>query len=486
MNSLRSRLLVSLVLGTLVVLLLGGGGLYWFMRQSLIGQQDRLLESRARSITLLVSYEHGRVEFEQDDDLTNDAKDTLFSVEDPNGTVLRQSPLLGGHTLARRSLLETAEPGDSATFDVELPGDEDGRALSIVFVPRVDAEEEPELESLRRQCYIVTVAGSVEPIERAMSVLVSALVGIGLAVLGTIAVVLWVGIRYALVPVDQLGAAMRRTDALTPEPIATPTHCPSELRPVYTELDRLIERIRSAMEWERLFADATAHELRTPIAELRTVTEVAERWPEEEDPKQAFGEARMIADEMDRMIESLLTMTRSRGLELPPGTEAISLAPIVDRIVKSTENHQRGLDVEVKLDQFAAWRAPEWVAELIARNIITNAFAHTPAGGHVEIAVRDDGGGQAAFIVRNGPVDLDPEDITHLAKPFWRKDAARSDRDHVGLGLSVVERMAEVVGLVFIPTIDTEHKILSIRIAPAAACDDRTCERDVESEGDRP
>lgn len=486
MNSLRSRLLISLVLGTLVVLLLGGGGLYWFVRQSLIGQQDRLLESRARSIALLVSYEHGRVEFEQDDDLTSDAKDTLFSVEDPNGTVLRQSQSLGGHALARRSLLETAEPGDSASFDVELPGDEDGRALSMVFIPRIDAEEERESGSVIGQHYIVTVASSAEPIERALAVLVSALIGIGLAVIGTIVGVLWVGIRYALVPVDQLGAALRHTDASLPEPIATPPGCPSELRPVYEELDRLIERIRSAMEWERLFADATAHELRTPIAELRTVTEVAERWPEEEDQMQVIQEARSIADEMDRMIESLLTMTRSRGLKMPPGTEAVPLSPIVEHIVKGTEVKGRDLHVEITLDPNAAWRTPVWVAELIARNLITNAFSHTPAGGRVEIAVCEGEGDQASLIVRNGPVDLDPDDMAHLAKPFWRKDAARSDRNHVGLGLSVVERMAEAVGLVFRPMLDTEHQTLSIQIGPVIACVDRAGERDVKSEGGRP
>ena len=483
MSSLRSRLLISLVLGTLVVLLLGGGGLYWFVRESLIGQQDRLFDSRARSIALLVSFEHGRVKFEQDDDLSSDTKNTLFSVDDANGTVLRQSPSLGGRALARPLLLDTAKPGDSASFDVELPGDEDGRALSMVFVPRVDTEEEHESGSFDRQHYIVTVASSVEPIERALSVLVSALIGIGLAVIGTIMGVLWVGIRYALVPVDQLGAALRHTDASMPEPIAIPPRCPSELRPVYKELDRLIERIRSAMEWERLFADATAHELRTPIAELRTVTEVAERWPDEEDPKQAVGEARQIAAEMDRMIESLLTLTRSRGLKLLSGTQATRLAPIVESLVKSTEDRQRDLEVEVKSDQTAAWRAPEWVAELIARNLITNAFTHTRAGGRVEIGVRDDGGGQAALIVRNGPVDLDPEDIAHLAKPFWRKDAARTDRGHVGLGLSVVERMAEAVGLAFRPMLDTEHKILSIRIALKAEDEHRTGETGIESEG---
>ena len=480
MNSLRSRLLISLVLGTLTILLLGGGGLYWYVQESLIGQQDRLLESRARSIALLVSYEHGQVEFEQTEDFTRDAKDTLFSVEDATGRVLSQSPSLGGQALARPSFLESAKRGDSVNFDVKLPDNEAGRALSMVFVPRADAEEKRETQSLDQQHYIVTVASSVEPIERALSVLVSALIGIGLAVLGTIVGVLWVGIRYALVPVDQLGAALRHTDASMPEPLGIPTRCPSELRPVYKELDRLIERIRSAMEWERLFADATAHELRTPIAELRTVTEVAERWPEEEDPRKAVGEARQIAAEMDRMIESLLTLTRSRGLKLSSGTQATRLAPIVESLVKSTEDRQRGLEVEVKSDQTAAWRAPEWVAELIARNLIINAFAHTEAGGHVEIRVRDEGDGQAALTVSNGPVGLDPEDLAHLAKPFWRKDNARTDRNHVGLGLSVVERMAEAFGLAFRPTLDTDHQTLHIRIAPKAEHGHNISEANIE------
>lgn len=470
MNSLRSRLLMALVAGTSVVLLLGGGGLYWYVRKSLIGQQDRLLESRARSIAMLVSFEHGRAELEWEQNPAGDGKDTLFSIEDMNGTVIIQSPSLGGHALADLTLFEADMPGARAGFAIGLPNDEDGRAVSMIFVPRVDADGEHEHASEKPGRYIVTVAESIEPIERALAVLISALIGTGLAVVGTIVVVLWAGIRYALVPVDRLGASLRHMDAAMPERIATPRGCPVELRPVYAELNRLIERIRSAMEWERLFADATAHELRTPIAELRTVTEVARRWPDEEDQRQAVREAGKIAEEMERMIESLLMITRSRGPKPAPGAETIALAPIVERIVRNAGERRRNLDLKQTLDPHAAWRAPEWVIELIARNLISNALVHTREGGRVEILVEDEGGGRAVLIVRNAPVDLTPDDVPHLSRPFWRKDAARMDRNHVGLGLSVVERMAEAVGLRFEPMLDVDHRTLSIRISLRGVC----------------
>ncbi len=470
MRSIRVRLLTYLIFGTVLVLLLGGGGLYWLVEHTLIRQQDRLLESRARSLAPLVSFSYGRVEVEQDEDLRNSSSDILFRIEDLQGAILWQSSSLLGVNLNESMTRSQSKIATATFFNVTLPDDDDGRAVSMVFEPQVEAENETDTdtESAQPPKLLITVASSTESIDQSMTVLVSALSVIGLMVLATIVGVLWLGIRSALSPLDRLGHDLKRTDAVSPEYIPFPPRCPDELVPVYQELDMLIVRIRSAMERERLFTDAVAHELRTPLAELRTGIEVAERWPEDGQLQKALAEAGSIAVEMEGMVASLLAMTRSRILHSAHGEERVLLAPIAKRILDKLQDQVRSqnLHTQASIDPQAAWPTSPEIAELLLRNLIDNAVIHTPPGGTVHLKIKQLPKNLAELVVENQPVDLTPEDIKQLAWPFWRKDKARSDRTHVGLGLSVVQRLAHAIGLEFSPSLDSDKKTLSIRIAP--------------------
>ena len=472
MRSIRARLLLTLVGGTLVALLLGGGGVYWLVRGSLLTQIDAALESRARAIAMLVTFENGHIEFEsEDEDLTGASGDFMFSVRREDGALVKQAPPDPGDAFTPAKNAQPRADGDVASFDIELPGDRDGRALSLHFSPRAGEENEPNHESHTGPPLMVTVAATRDSVDRALAALVWALGIVGLAVVATVVSLLWIGVRSGLAPLDRLEKHLRNTDERSPKPFAPASNCPRELAPVYAELNRLLTRINSAMERERLFTDAASHELRTPLAELRAVVEVAERWPDSDRPIKALHEAGMIGEEMQRMVEALLVLSRARNGGATDKVDHIPVAPIVNRALSQLETAGsiHGLRVEATLDESATWPASPQAVELIVRNLLDNACSHTPEGGVVRVVLEKTEGEQTQLIVENSPVELSPDDIEHLTQPFWRKDIARSDRGHVGLGLSVVDRVATDMGLLIRPTLDEPARTLRICVEQRTA-----------------
>lgn len=467
MKSIRARLLFTLVSGTLVVLLLGGAGVYWLVHTRLLWQLDGVLESRARTLAMLFVFEDGRIEFESnDDDLANSLGEFMFTVRRGDGTLVKQAPADQSDALATLDNATLIADGDVSRFDFELPRDRDGRALSLRFMPRTGEEDEPIGELYDGPPLVITVATSRDSIDQAMAALVSALGVVGLAVIVTVILLLWVGVRSGLAPLDRLKEHMRKTDERSPKPLAMAPNCPRELAPVYAELNRLLLRIRSAMERERLFTDAASHELRTPLAELHAVIEVAERWPDSDHPFKALREAKMIGKEMQRMVDALLTMNRARGGDSAGLMDHIPIMPIVQHTLSQLEaaGSTRGIHIEVEFEESATWPALPDAVELIVRNLLDNACEHTPEGGLVRVILGKSERGHAQLTVENGPVELSPDDIEHLMEPFWRKDTARSDRGHVGLGLSVVDRIATDIGLAIHPALDESARTLHIHV----------------------
>ena len=442
MRSIRSRLLGTLLAGLLAVLVLGGSGVYWLVRAHLLDELDASLESRARALAALVFLEQDTIELEFDDEIGGSIG-ALFCVTDAAGKVLACSPSLAEHPLPSQ-----LRAGDTIAWgDVELEGDIDGRALSLAFSPREEEDAERSRASSPNATarLVATVAVSREATDRALGTVLGALSLVGGALIAATIVLVWGGVRVGLAPLDRLSARMSTIDAAHMDQRVDSEEAPTELKPVYEELNRLLARVEHALARERRFTDAAAHELRTPLAELRTTAEVASRWGDAEHTAAALREAVAIAGEMDQLVDSLLMISRGDTLSMDDA-RPIDIAPIVEKCLAGLgkEAASRSVAVRTSLDREARWRIPEHAAETIVRNLLENAVQYTPAGGSVGVDLARSAEYGARLVVENGPVDLTPEQIPYLAEPFWRADAARSERAHRGIGLTIVSHFAEV------------------------------------------
>src|SRR5262249_9793902 len=135
-----------------------------------------------------------------------------------------------------------------------------------------------------------------------------------------------------LSPLARLGA---QADAIGSESLATRfpvTGVPAELVPIGHRLNDLLARLDSAFERERRFTAAVTHELRTPIAELRSACDVALRWPEES--RASLAEAHEVSIQMGRLVEALLELRRGETGSLSIDLERVDPAELLDGVLR--------------------------------------------------------------------------------------------------------------------------------------------------------
>jgi signal transduction histidine kinase len=218
-----------------------------------------------------------------------------------------------------------------------------------------------------------------------------------------------------------------RTDVRLPvDPI------PTEIRPLVSAVNQALDRLEEGFRAQREFTADAAHELRTPIAVLRTRLDTL--------ADQKTTEAlRQDVEGMCRVVGQLLDVAESDTFVVAPAERA-DLHVVCAEVVESVAPLAIAQGKEISLD---AAEEPVWVngnADMLyraVRNLVENAVRHTREGTAVELVVKADG---TVTVLDRGPGIRD-DDREFLFRRFWRRDRRRAGS--AGLGLSIVRRIAE-------------------------------------------
>jgi signal transduction histidine kinase len=437
--SIRARLLVTLLAGVSLALAAGGMGLYLFTASRLNAEFRAALLGQAKTLASTVVIDHGEVEIEASTAKSQSAP-MIYRIVESDG-----SELAGAGTFEWEDGPPALPGTDSFVWaEVELPGDEDGLAVIYGFHPAIETDGGVSAGADDRTSRVVwiTAVRSTRSLEGSIAILGSAITGFGVLLLGTTAILVWIGVRAGLRPLDRYVESIESLDPATLEWPAPPPGTPDELRPAYEALAEAVERVSDAMERERRFTDAAAHELRTPVSELRTLLDVANRWPEPERIARSLTRAGDVLANMTNLIESLLILSRAGSNTSERESDQESMRKIVadehERLCARAESN--GVSVTVGHD--ADWQCPRMSGQIIVRNLLENAIEYTPRNGSVDIHIS-----QRALRISNGPVSLTIQQAEQMFEPFWRADDSRTDRRHHGLGLTIVRHAAAASGL---------------------------------------
>jgi two-component system sensor histidine kinase QseC len=338
-------------------------------------------------------------------------------------------------------------PASLPTFwDITLPSGGAGRALAFPFVPHMPREGTAPgpIDA------ILLVAIDRQDLDRTLGMVAAVFWGVGVLLAAAIAIAVSTGLRGALAPLDTLAEQASRIDAdslATRFPIAG---LPGELRPIADRLNALLSRLERSFDRERQFSADVAHELRTPIAELRTGAELALKWPDAR-KSDADRETLAIATQMEGVVVRLLALLRSERGQLPIVREPLAFAAIVRRTweTMAARAAARHLDVTWEMEDDVQVEADPVLVRSILTNVMDNAVEYTPPGGAIRIRLTRAAGeapetheARFRFSVANTVDALTDDDVTKLFERFWRRDAARSSSEHSGLGLSLARAFA--------------------------------------------
>jgi signal transduction histidine kinase len=233
---------------------------------------------------------------------------------------------------------------------------------------------------------------------------------------------------------------------------------PSEIRPLVMAMNQALDRLEKGFRIQREFTADAAHELRTPLAILRTRLDTVA------DP-QVTDELRQDIEGMTRVVAQLLDIAELDTILIDP-SERADLQRVCADVAEFIGPLALARGKNIALDGSGE---PIWIkgnSDMLhqaIRNLAENAINHTAEGTTVELLVQEDG---TVSVLDRGPGILDSE-REFLFRRFWRRDRRRAGS--AGLGLSIVQRIAEVHGAtVAVENRPTGGASFSLRFARAA------------------
>ncbi len=276
--------------------------------------------------------------------------------------------------------------------------------------------------------------------ELAREVVLHAVVPILLLLPALIAAVL-LGVTRGLRPLGLLAGQISKRAPNAMDPVDA-GGAPAEIRPLVDSLNTLLERLRHALARERRFTGDAAHELRTPLAALKTNAQVAIRATSDEQRMASLTALEEGVDRASHLVDQLLSLAR---LDAPAGAaeqRRVDLVPVVRDVLAELAPAALEAGVEVALeatnedamitgDRHALW--------ILARNLIDNAVRYTPAGGTVQVCVTTCADAVALSVVDSGS-GIPSTERERVFERFYR--GARTTAPGSGLGLSIVRAIA--------------------------------------------
>lgn len=353
---------------------------------------------------------------------------------------------------------ENGEDGEDDEDDEDAEGEEgklpaaDGAGASPVA---------PAVRDAAPLTITLAVARGRGPLDATLRIFRISLGATAAGLLAGMALLVRLATRHGLSPLSDMARQVGELEPHRLEQRVTAPASAAELAPLVDKLNDLLRRLAEAFERERRFSSDLAHELRTPVAELRTLAEVGKRWPDDRAAIVGFlGDTLAIALQMEEIIESLLSLARCEaGIERVLA-EPVDLKEALGHSWSPLEARARERGVTFRLDAPADAIATTDARKLDAmlRCLLGNAVAYSPEGAEVRAAVRREGG-RTRLSISNPAPHLGPEDLGPMFERFWRKDPARSGGGHTGLGLSIVRAFAKLLGIELEPSLAGDGRL---------------------------
>lgn len=258
----------------------------------------------------------------------------------------------------------------------------------------------------------------------------------------------WLAAYKAMAPLRAMKAQATTISAHKLDTRMSLESVPVEMADLATEFNHMLDRLQEDFQRLSSFSADLAHELRTPINNLMTQTQVA--LASKRDANFYRDILASNAEEFQRlarMVSDMLFLAKTeRGVDLPT-PERFAAEEEVRALLEFYEAVAAEKGVRLTQSGTGQLRADRLMFRRALSNLLSNALRHTHEKG--EVSVRIDATADAARVtVENSGTDIDPRALPRLFDRFYRADSARShgDSDGIGLGLAITRAIVEAHG----------------------------------------
>ncbi|WP_026381623.1 ATP-binding protein [Afifella pfennigii] len=257
-----------------------------------------------------------------------------------------------------------------------------------------------------------------------------------LLILPALAGLIWLSVRRGLAPLNNIARDLEGRRASDLSPIKG-VETAKEIVPVLDSLNGLFARVTRLRERERNFIAFAAHELRTPLAGLKTQAQVALASDERAIRDQALRQIMVGVDRTGRLVRQLLDMSAIEAREPAERRGAVKAGTVLSSLARELADPARKVTIEIApgLDALELEIEPE-LFTLAARNLMENAVNHSPEGGVVRCHMAVEGEEQCIVIEDDGP-GIAADELPKVTERFFR--GRNKAPIGSGLGLAIVE-----------------------------------------------
>lgn len=440
--SLAARLSAWYAASCFLLLLVACGLLYWVLLDSSDYEDDQYLNEKANVLATLLSAhapDSPIVQWEvQAESSARPLARVLSRIIAPDGRIVAETRGMS-EELPEAMIPVLIRSGTAATGGIEIESrvgipyrilsrssGPDVRGGYLIRVAIETTYEEKLLSGYRKRIWIVLGCGLG----------VSILIGYGIA-------------RRGLKPVAEIAASIRHIRSTTLTEHLPLRGLPGELTSLAATFNEMLDRLEEAFARLGRFSSDIAHELRTPINNLRGEIEVTLAKPRAPaEYQEALGSSLEECRRISTLIDSLLFLARAESPETRIRRDSLDLkeelGKIKDFYGASAAESGILLEVECAAGTFAALDRP--LFQRAVGNLIENSLAHTPRGGRIAIAVEVESETFRITVSDNG-TGIAAQHLEHIFDRFYRADPARSKHEGgSGLGLAIVRSIARLHG----------------------------------------
>jgi two-component system, OmpR family, sensor histidine kinase TctE len=255
-------------------------------------------------------------------------------------------------------------------------------------------------------------------------------------------VTVWFGVGRGLSPLQRLQHAIRNRSHRDLSPVAEES-APKEVHPLIHAINDLMARLAKVLTAQQRFIADAAHQLRTPLAGLKTQTEIALSETDFDQVRHALTQIARSAEQATRLANQLLTLARAE----PESGKPPSLKPVdLNSLVKETagewvpEALKKNIDLGFEGSPTpAVINGDIFLLRQMVSNLLDNAIRYTAEGGSVTARVTVDGSYTMVSVDDTGP-GIPAQERERVFERFYRVLGSKSDGS--GLGLAIVREIA--------------------------------------------
>jgi len=432
-RSIASQLVVLFTLAAAFLLCCGLGALYWIVVNHAFEEDNEVLADKVAGVRADLSTPGG----------INVATEGLKSarageraaywvrVLDSNGRILAETP---GMTA---SLPPTVFPATSSQPVSQNPKDfrADNRLFSLATIAHETAGE-------RFTIQVAQDRTADDQFMKQFAALLGAVLALGVA---ASAIIAFTVTKRGLRPLGEMTSALKRVGPQQLHQQVGPSGWPRELQPLAVAFDNMLHRLEDSFVRLSQFSADIAHELRTPIGNIRGEAEVAltrSRSPEEY--REVIESTIAESQHLGHIVDNLLFLARTEAAEGHLQLSSFNGRAAIEKIAAYHELIAEEQKLTIRCHGEGTFVADEMLFSRAVNNLVENAVHHTPAGGSIEITIATRG--QLSEVsVKDTGAGIAPEHLPRVFDRFYRADSARTS-EGVGLGLALVKSIMDLHG----------------------------------------